>query len=314
MVGERPIQENWKSSVIRIRSHLCAFSVVFLFVFAALMPLASARDSGGQTPALALVSITDPTADLVVSVDTRAAYDAVLAYAGANGVEVVFESEPAGIVTLSDRGGPDKLVSDLASLPGVLSVSSERKARMLFTPDDPLITYQWALAKVSAYEAWDIAQGNKSTVVAVLDTGIDWNHPDIGPNMWADDDGYHGYNFIADNRIPMDDNIHSYDANGVWIPDTYTYHGTHVAGVVGAVTDNGPGQSEGGQGHERVGRRHRLDRGQWRTLGGRPRGARDHHEPGRGRPIDRASEGDTVRLEERGGDGGRIGQLGHELR
>jgi len=207
------------------------------------MPLASALDGAGQTTALALVDITDPSADLVVSVDTPAAYDAVLACAGVNGIEVVFESRAAGIVTLSRSGGPDGFVSNLASLPGVLSVSSERKARVLFTPNDPHITYQWALAKVSAYEAWDIAQGNKSTVVAVLDTGIDWNHPDIGPNIWSDEDGYHGYNFIADNRIPMDDNIHSYDANGVWLPNTYTYHGTHVAGVVGAVTDNGLGMA-----------------------------------------------------------------------
>jgi len=122
------------------------------------------------------------------------------------------------------------------------------------TPNDPLFSQQWHLlnrgqqgglpgADIQAAAAWDSTTGDRRVVVAVVDTGIDYAHPDIQGNLWVnpreipgngkDDDGngyvddYHGIDATADTGDPMDD----------------AGHGTHVAGIIGAVGDNGVGVS-----------------------------------------------------------------------
>ncbi|MFZ5985815.1 MAG: S8 family serine peptidase [Bacillota bacterium] len=121
-------------------------------------------------------------------------------------------------------------------------------------PDDPDFPYLWGFnnlgqtegtpdADIDAPEAWDIAKGSRNVVVAVLDSGIDYNHPDLIENMWRnpgetpdngiDDDqnGYiddvYGWDFVNDDNDPQDDNEYG--------------HGTHVAGTIGAVGNNGQG-------------------------------------------------------------------------
>ena len=128
------------------------------------------------------------------------------------------------------------------------------------TPDDPYFTTsttdttkQWGLARIMAPRAWDVikqpstATIANSTVVAVVDTGVDYTHPDVIPNLYVnpgesgggretngiDDDAngkiddYHGWNFVENNNDPMDD----------------VGHGTHVAGIVGAAGNNTTGGS-----------------------------------------------------------------------
>lgn len=89
-----------------------------------------------------------------------------------------------------------------------------------FAPNDPLWSLQWALPKVRADLAWDIQLGRKSVIVAVIDTGMDYNHPDLTQNYLPG-----GYDWVNHDSFPLDDNG----------------HGTHVAGIIGAVTDNGVG-------------------------------------------------------------------------
>jgi len=89
-------------------------------------------------------------------------------------------------------------------------------------PNDPYYDSLWAMDKIDAPKAWDITTGSEEVVVAVIDSGIDYNHPDLKDNMWTSDEGYHGYDAVNDTYDPMDDNG----------------HGTHVAGTIGAVGDN----------------------------------------------------------------------------
>jgi len=92
-------------------------------------------------------------------------------------------------------------------------------------PNDPGYDSLWGMEKIDAPGAWNVTTGSEDVVVAVLDTGIDYNHPDLMENMWTSDEGYHGYNAVNDSYDPMDDNG----------------HGTHVAGTIGAVGNNNLG-------------------------------------------------------------------------
>lgn len=108
------------------------------------------------------------------------------------------------------------------------------------TPGDPSYGRQWSLVKIQAPQAWDTCQGDTEIVVAIIDTGVDYNHRDLQGNLWVneaelngipgvDDDhnGYvddvYGYNFAYNTSDPMDDHG----------------HGTHCAGIVAAAGDNG---------------------------------------------------------------------------
>ena len=88
------------------------------------------------------------------------------------------------------------------------------------TPNDPLWASQWGLPKVRADLAWDIELGKRSVIVAVIDTGIDYSHEDLAENYLPS-----GYDWVNHDSDPQDDNG----------------HGTHVTGIIGAVTNNGLG-------------------------------------------------------------------------
>jgi len=223
--------------------------IVFLSILVTIAVIAAGipkMDGAGAAPAgkavTATMKITDGAANVVIEVSGQDAFQRVHDLASSLGIAVPFSSEETGILTLSADGVDESVLREIATIPGVVSLSSEHKVRTLFTPNDPEASVrQWNLGAINAYTAWDISRGTHDVVVAVLDTGIDWTHPDLVANMWNDSSGYHGYNFISNNHQPMDDNVNSYNDVGGWDANTYTYHGTHVAGVIGAVINNNLG-------------------------------------------------------------------------
>ena len=113
-------------------------------------------------------------------------------------------------------------------LPGVTFVSPERKYKLALTPNDRLFRSKLkALRKISCEEAWEISMG-ESAVVAVIDTGIFEGHPDINENLLKDE----ADNLISDVFIDGESNPNINDTDG---------HGTHIAGTIAAIGNNGIG-------------------------------------------------------------------------
>ena len=123
------------------------------------------------------------------------------------------------------------------------------------TPDDTRYVEQYHLnntgqddgitdADVDAPEAWDITTGDSTIIVAVIDSGIDAEHPDLLANMWVNEGEIAG-DLIDNDGNGFVDDIHGWDFknddNSVYDSADEDYHGTHVAGTIGAVSNNGIG-------------------------------------------------------------------------
>ncbi len=124
--------------------------------------------------------------------------------------------------------------------------------------NDPLFEKLWGLSNVgqkdpagqtgvagvdiNVEKAWDIQTGSQNTVVAVIDTGIDFNHPDLKSNMWKNETEANGTAGVDDDSNGVVDDIYGYNAvddSGNPIDDQG--HGSHCAGTIGAKGNDGIG-------------------------------------------------------------------------
>lgn len=172
-----------------------------------------------------LAYINEDSAELVIGLDT-AQSDYTDVY------ELIFESGGKLVNTVSMRGGlvavvaevPFNLVSSfeaqLQSSSLVRYVEPNMKFETQFVPDDTYWNLQWGPKKIEADYAWDTTIGEPSVLVAVIDTGVDYDHPDLDANYVA-----LGYDWVNNDNDPMDDHG----------------HGTHCAGIVAAELSNAVG-------------------------------------------------------------------------
>jgi len=145
------------------------------------------------------------------------------------------------LVKLPPGKSIDEAITEYENTPDVLYVSPNYRISILAVPDDPLYCQEWGMEKIQVAGAWDRSTGSTDVLIAVLDTGIDYTHPDLSANIWSnageipgnhiDDDGNGyvddrtGWDFFSDTADPM-------DQNG---------HGTACAGIIAAQGNNGIG-------------------------------------------------------------------------
>ncbi len=175
------------------------------------------------------------------------------------GGKIVDEVRPDMIVLQrAGRENPKAVARSLRSLSEVKIAEPNFIFRIIGAPNDTDYQKLWGLNNnggldsegtrglkgldISAERAWEIQRGSKDVIVAVIDTGVDYTHPELANNMWkneaeasgqpgVDDDGngyiddVHGMNFVTDKGDPKDDNG----------------HGTHCAGTIGAEGNNSAG-------------------------------------------------------------------------
>jgi subtilisin family serine protease len=109
-------------------------------------------------------------------------------------------------------------------------------------PNDPFVADQWALQSISLPKAWDFAQECPEVVIAVVDTGVDYAHPDLSGNIWINTTEQNGTPGIDNDGNGFVDDVYGWDfADGDAVPLDVFRHGTHVAGIIGARGNDGQG-------------------------------------------------------------------------
>jgi subtilisin family serine protease len=116
-------------------------------------------------------------------------------------------------------GEPDRVLALLRAEPRVRYAELDGLVRASRVPNDEFLPTQWSVTKTHAEQAWDLSTGSSQVVVGILDTGIDPGQPDLHGKLVA------GYDYVNNDQDPTDDNG----------------HGTAVAGIVAANSDNGIG-------------------------------------------------------------------------
>jgi subtilisin family serine protease len=182
-------------------------------------------------------------------------------------LDTVLAVEPNGVVAIEVP--PERPVRPSAPIEGdngeIRDLKSEisktvglRTPTTAVIPNDPMFTRQWYLQSIGAPDAWSLTTGGTNVVVVIPDTGVDYTHPELAPNMWRnpgetgldangndkatngiDDDGngyindVYGVNVVTGSGDPMD--------TGITTSFGKIYHGTFIAGLIGAVGNNGRG-------------------------------------------------------------------------
>jgi subtilisin family serine protease len=114
-------------------------------------------------------------------------------------------------------------------------------------PDDPYYSQQWGMPLIQAEAAWNITRGDPSVAIAVVDLGVDFDHPELTAERWVNETELHGTAGVDDDHNGFVDDIYGYDfmdGDGDPTPNPLAppeSHGTHVSGLAAATRNNGRG-------------------------------------------------------------------------
>lgn len=166
-------------------------------------------------------------------------------------------------ISYSANDNPEQLAREIAAIPGVEYATPEFERKLYgTTPNDTRFSEQYALTQINAPNAWDVTKGTSAVIIAIVDSGTDWQHTDLKTNVWTnpkeiagngiDDDGngkiddVNGWDLIGDvSSTEADQEIWREDNNPI-VPNLTNanderQHGTHVAGCAAAATNNANG-------------------------------------------------------------------------
>lgn len=145
------------------------------------------------------------------------------------------------ILVHSEGATADDVGAWFSSIDAIASFELDVASVFHIAPNDPSYSSTYGMKNIDAPEAWDKTTGSDSVVVGIIDTGVDYTHPDLVGNIWTnpgeiagngiddDNNGFiddvHGFDFVNNDGDPMDDN----------------HHGTHVAGTIAAQGNNARG-------------------------------------------------------------------------
>ena len=154
---------------------------------------------------------------------------------------------------LSESSDIERICTNLSKKPGIEYAEPVYIFRTEEIPNDTYFPQQQHLPQIMAPEAWDVAKGDSSVIIAILDTGVDWDHPDLAVRIWnnedeiedgtdSDENGFvddiRGWDWVdgASDAHPDEDAL-TQDNN----PMDFDGHGTHCAGDAAGITNNGIG-------------------------------------------------------------------------
>jgi subtilisin family serine protease len=155
-------------------------------------------------------------------------------------------------VTFQSSVNLENVLDAYAQLGSIEHVEPVGIHRISYNPNDPQLSLQWAITKIEARQAWDVSRGSATVPLAIADTGVDWDHPDLNGHIWqntadpvdgSDNDGnglvddYHGWDWVNGESGPSGEDVNTPDNN----PMDFNGHGTHCSGIASAETNNSTG-------------------------------------------------------------------------
>ncbi len=181
--------------------------------------------SASTTASVDWLAPAEPDRVLVVFDDTqsgieRVSFSSQVAQGGGE-VSGWQRAKDAASVDVPAGESRSTFAEQLQADPAVAWVQPLYRYQAQFVPDDPLYAGQWGLKKIGMEAAWDTTLGASAVTVAVVDTGVDLTHPDLAGQV----DTAHDWDFVNGDSSAQDDDG----------------HGTHVAGIVAAATNNAIG-------------------------------------------------------------------------